>query len=480
MQIDGEASETPEIPETPDNRQHVTESFRCLKAGEDNHSGAGEPIHSEKTQCILKTEVYDKEPPAIDGYVYIGCRLENEAGEAIDGQGGTIVAGAVNTITYENGKKPTNVVVPAGGRPERFTVVYLYREAARPAVAEWLGIQQAGGETALGTETVSGYIGEEVRVHHLKHDPGERWALNGAYILKDGEWLPQADKQELIFILGGEDMYGRFRYTAVNTQPGKPGGGAAGGGGGGTSGASGVAPPKPRPTNEGKDDKATDKNTVADRDTHTNEQAHTDEHIRYVYGYEDGTVLPDNPLTRAETAVMLYRLDGGGDIPPESSFSDMPDDAWYAQSVAWLENCGALADYPDGSFRPGNFITRAELSALLSRLGGREARDGGSFNDMPDEYWAERYIRYVSAKGWVAGYPDGSFRPDSYITRAEAISIINNMRNRKIRKEDIPSGVLRYTDLAYSHWSYSAVMEASVRHSCKRNEDGYEIWTEWF
>jgi uncharacterized repeat protein (TIGR02543 family) len=204
----------------------------------------------------------------------------------------------------------------------------------------------------------------------------------------------------------------------------------------------------------------------------------TDKHIRYISGYPDGSVRPDNNITRSEAAAIFFRLIEADDkeAPLTASFSDVPIYGWYYQAVAYLQKHDVISGYPDGTFRPENPITRAEFAAIASRFDDLEINVPNVFNDVPAGHWAVGLINSAAAKGWVGGFPDGTFRPDEYITRAQAATLVNKMLNRRIQLQDIPEGVFKYNDITPSHWGYCAIMEASVGHVYKRKDDGYEIW----
>ncbi|UZN00691.1 S-layer homology domain-containing protein [Lysinibacillus sp. MHQ-1] len=175
----------------------------------------------------------------------------------------------------------------------------------------------------------------------------------------------------------------------------------------------------------------------------------TGEHIKYINGYPDGSVKPGSSITRAEAAAIYFRLikDENKNIAVNGTFSDVGGDTWYAQSVNYLASQGILVGYRDGTFKPRQTITRAEFAAIASRFDNLLTNENTSFKDVSIDHWAAAYIDSAYTKGWINGYPDGSFRPASSITRAEVVKIINNMLNRKIELSDIPSDAVQYKDL---------------------------------
>ncbi|MCD7948498.1 MAG: S-layer homology domain-containing protein [Oscillospiraceae bacterium] len=207
------------------------------------------------------------------------------------------------------------------------------------------------------------------------------------------------------------------------------------------------------------------------------------DHIAYIIGYDDGTVRPEGNITRAESATILFRLltDNSRDQyrSADNAFTDADSGTWYNNAVSTLSSAGIVTGYPDGSFRPNAFITRAEYAALIARFD-----TGGSavttFTDI-SAHWAQDDIERVAARGWIEGYPDGSFRPDAYITRAEVMVLINRVLDRVPEDTgDLLSGMTTWPDnMDQTSWYYLAVQEATNSHLYERKSDGYyEVWTE--
>ncbi|MCD7769161.1 MAG: S-layer homology domain-containing protein [Oscillospiraceae bacterium] len=206
----------------------------------------------------------------------------------------------------------------------------------------------------------------------------------------------------------------------------------------------------------------------------------TEEHIRYINGMGEGLFVPDGSLTRAEAATMIYNLltdTTPGDY--DSAFTDVSAGAWYYDAVSTLASYQILRGYEDGSFRPNGAITRAEFVTVLVRLTGAEAGDA-AFSDVSGDYWAADAISAASAQGWVEGYGDGSFRPGSYITRAEAVTIVNRVLGRTPDEHTIAlgEGILQYLDVTERHWAYWNILEASIGHTYTTGADG-ESWTDY-
>ena len=201
------------------------------------------------------------------------------------------------------------------------------------------------------------------------------------------------------------------------------------------------------------------------------------DHIPYINGYPDNTVKPNNAITRAEVAAIFFRLLSSPEKnnPRTSVFRDAVEGSWYTQSVSYLASIEILTGYPDGTFKPNQSITRAEFAAVASRFDQLAVTTTNAFPDI-ENHWAKDYINSAYTKGWVSGYPDGTFKPQQDITRAEVVKVVNTMLNRKIRPEDIPPGIMRFTDYE-NHWAYADIVEASNDHNYTRKADGFEVWT---
>jgi hypothetical protein len=203
----------------------------------------------------------------------------------------------------------------------------------------------------------------------------------------------------------------------------------------------------------------------------------TVQHLKYLNGYEDGTVHPDSEITRAEVAAIFFRLSKVQSPVPGGKFADVEPGAWYAPAVNFLANVGILTGYEDGKFRPEQNITRAEFAAIASQFDDLTANVTNPFTDVTDVHWAYRYTISAYAKGWISGYPGGEFLPGNAITRAEVVTIVNKMLARRVRTGDIDSGLhTKFSDLSYNHWAFADIIEASTEHSYTRDADWYEIW----
>lgn len=204
-------------------------------------------------------------------------------------------------------------------------------------------------------------------------------------------------------------------------------------------------------------------------------------HNAYITGYPDGTVRPDKTITRAEAAVMFYNLldEKSGYI---NTFTDVPENQWYSEAVITLAGMGVVNGYLDGTFRPDAPITRAEFVTMAVNFAKAGKGTYCSFADVSQDMWYYGAVAKASEKGWIGGYPDGTFGPERYITRAEVTVIINRVENRDADMEFITENLRdmnTFTDLPSSHWAYSSMMEAANGHKYVRGE-GYakEIWIE--
>jgi len=201
------------------------------------------------------------------------------------------------------------------------------------------------------------------------------------------------------------------------------------------------------------------------------------DHIPYIQGYPNNSVKPDTAITRAEVAMVFFRLlsDTGKSAPRASVFKDVSNGAWYTQAICYLASINILNGYPDGTFKPNQPVTRAEFATIASRFDQLAESVGNAFPDI-ENHWAKIYINSAAIKGWVDGYTDGTFKPQDKITRAEVVKIVNTMLDRKIELEDIPVGIRLFTDFE-GHWAYTHIVEASNDHDYVRKSNGYEIWT---
>ena len=205
----------------------------------------------------------------------------------------------------------------------------------------------------------------------------------------------------------------------------------------------------------------------------------TADHFAYVQGYPDGTVKPAGNITRAETAAILFRLMDDASrktyYSTKSGFRDVASGSWYNTYVATLNNAGVITDSSNGYFRPNEAITRAELAAMLAKF-SETTGAANYFNDVSAKYWAANAIAICAKLGWITGYPDGTFRPDKNVTRAELMAMINRATGRAPKSADafLP-GMKTWSDNTADKWYYLDVQEATNSHSY--TVKGSETWT---
>lgn len=205
----------------------------------------------------------------------------------------------------------------------------------------------------------------------------------------------------------------------------------------------------------------------------------TSDHFAYVQGYPDGTVKPAGNITRAETAAILFRLMDDASrktyYSTKSGFRDVASGSWYNTYVATLSNAGVITDSSNGYFRPNEAITRAELAAMLAKF-SETTGAANYFNDVSAKYWAANAIAICAKLGWINGYPDGTFRPDKNVTRAELMAMINRATGRAPKSADafLP-GMKTWIDNTADKWYYLDVQEATNSHSY--TVKGSETWT---
>ena len=203
-------------------------------------------------------------------------------------------------------------------------------------------------------------------------------------------------------------------------------------------------------------------------------------HESYINGYPDGTVRPDGKITRAEVSAIFARLTQKNTLAQfVAQYSDVKINDWFTDSIMKLSSKGILTGYPDGTFKPNRSITRAEFANIVSKYIKNPKSANETFTDVPMNHWAKNAIAMVKAEGWITGYPDGTFRPDAPITRAEAVSIVNRMFDRaadtnfvSVHDYEIKS----YTDLNGGHWAYYEIMEATQTHNYEKLGVRVERW----
>lgn len=208
-----------------------------------------------------------------------------------------------------------------------------------------------------------------------------------------------------------------------------------------------------------------------------------EDHYAYIMGYPDGTILPQGNITRAETATIIFRLlkDEIRDknITEENVFTDVNEGEWYNTAVSTLAALGIVQGRTQTEFMPNEKITRAEFSVIMARIADFSHEASHEFKDV-SSHWAEDYIYEAAAYGWIAGYEDATFRPDQFITRAEAMTLTNRVLRRVPENKDaLLDGMTEWSDNKDTNtWYYIAVQEATNSHKYERKNETFEIWTE--
>ena len=210
----------------------------------------------------------------------------------------------------------------------------------------------------------------------------------------------------------------------------------------------------------------------------------TDDHFAYIIGYPDGTVQPNGQITRAEATTIFFRLlteeSRSANLTKTNGYTDVASDAWYNTAASTMTKAGIVDGYPDGTFRPDAPITRAEMAKIIS-LFAKLDKSESRFSDIAG-HWAEAYIRLAAGNGWIAGYPDGTFGPQRNITRAETATMINRVLDRVPSEEShlLSRGVMQiWPDANPGDWFYFAMQEATNSHDYERNAKWAAADEQW-
>lgn len=205
-------------------------------------------------------------------------------------------------------------------------------------------------------------------------------------------------------------------------------------------------------------------------------------HAAYLKGYPDGAIMPDGNITRAESATIIAKLKGlslsNSDKP---AFSDTPS-SWYNGAINAVVEANLMRGYPDGTFRPNEKISRAEFAQMIKAI-DLPNRTRAPFDDIKG-HWAEGAIDQAYGNERIQGYPDGTFRPDASITRGEAVTIANKLFDRGVdgegltKKLENPKDIRTFTDLLKTHWAYYEIIEASNSHDFQRRDTG-KVMEDW-
>ena len=214
-------------------------------------------------------------------------------------------------------------------------------------------------------------------------------------------------------------------------------------------------------------------------DTGVSDLLNTEDHIQYLFGYPDGTFGPENNMTRAEVAQMFYNLLLDQDVEITKTFDDVPANAWYTKAVNTLASLDIISGVGDNKFEPERSITRAEFTAMAMKfaVGGEEGEN--IFSDVDEDDWFYDAVVNSIQYGWIHGYGDGTFRPQNPITRAEVTAIVNNMLGRAADEDFVDEHAEELTQFSdiEKHWAYYHIVEATNDHDYTKPSSG-ENWTK--
>lgn len=324
---------------------------------------------------------------------------------------------------------------------QTFSILYIKNPITHPDQHVTIKyVEQGTGKQLVNPTTKSGKAGGKVELTAL--------SISGYTPVKSTDTYIFTDKE-------GQEY--TFYYTLNTSNPGN-----SGGDGGGSSSSYKPLPPVP-PV----------------QPLPPVPKLETSYHYNYINGYPDGKIKPENLISREEVAVIFYRLMENGTranfLKGTNSYKDVAEKRWSNKHISTMENAGIINGYPNGSFLPEKSITRAEFAAIASRFDKLNEQPNTLFSDISG-HWAEKYIVSAANKGWIKGYPDGTFKPNQYITRAEAMAFINSVLNRKVHNNDIHKDAKKWPDIAPTNWYYSDVMEATNYHDYQRIKDNFESW----
>lgn len=207
----------------------------------------------------------------------------------------------------------------------------------------------------------------------------------------------------------------------------------------------------------------------------------TDNHYAYIVGGPDGTVRPNDSMTRAGVATIFFRLlkDSVRDanLLTSNTYTDVPGGHWANTAISTMTGLDIVRGYDAAAFGPGDPITRAQFAAICARFDTGKSNGSRTFSDIKG-HWAKAYIERAAELGWISGFQDGTFRPDAYITRAQAVTMINRMLNRVPEDpSDLLPGMNVWPDCRPGDWFYLAIQEATNSHDHRHKAGSYETWT---
>ncbi len=202
------------------------------------------------------------------------------------------------------------------------------------------------------------------------------------------------------------------------------------------------------------------------------------DHVVFICGRDTGVFAPKDNLTRAEAATIFAKLTIGFDQEAKykCTFSDVNSNAWYAKYVGFLQETGTSFGYPDGTFKPNDPISRAEFVSLASIYESETVDSAGSFSDIPTTHWAYKQIEYARNRKWISGYPGGNFEPDKNIIRAEAVTLVCRILEREINAQSTNGNAIKvFPDVPRDYWAFYDIVESASPHDFTITE-GRELW----
>lgn len=439
-----------ELLETDDNGEaynySVKEPDLDARDGNGDVIGTWKPliVQTDTTITITNTFVAKEPEPELEDHeftAHIVKRFENKSGKspkatftfvaALDD--GTNVGRA--TISFSKGE------VDAGDferKDETMTVKLTdsqYEALEKDRIGRYLWIYEEDGEVdgvKYDTEPKKAYIYEKPVAWSLEFD-------------EDGELVFSVPDENTLYCLVGDEMVEDFVFTNTYKKPGEKG------------------------------------ETIK-----SGPQLNRDDHVAYIMGYPDGTVQPKGEITRAEACTIFFRLltESSRDyyFSKTNDYTDVNAGDWFNNAISTLSNAGIVTGYNDGTFRPNQPITRGEMAKIIANFANLN-KGTKSFTDLSG-HWSKSYVELAAGNGWIAGYPDGSFRPDQKITRAETVTMINRVLERVPAKELrllSRSIMLTFPDNNPGDWYYIAIQEASNSHEYQRSvyeTTGDEMWTK--
>lgn len=407
-------------------------------------------IRSNTEQIVYENDALPTvSAPAISGYARIGAASQ------------TVTERMTQTITFrygvDNWNQPGNSLTGGDGIPDsrQALVRYSSSNTSYGTVNSSYQVYTLTEQQADGTYRGTAALRNTAATTTLSRTYFNSW-LYGNTVLSRGTALAAE-----LSVIGGSTY-------SVTASFGREAGGGGGGGGGGTGGGGGGG---------------TGGTTINDAEVPLagDLQLNRDDHFAYIKGYQDGTVRPNNPLTRAQVATIFYRLLDETSrtifFQETNDFTDVKDDFWACKAISTLTNAGIITGFKDGTFRPNAYITRAQFAAIAARFDNVVPGLENPFSDVAEDYWARDLIAYAASKGWING-SNGKFRPLENITRVEAMDFINNVLERHVDAEGLLEGCTTWSDVKPSDSYYYVVLEATNSHDHERRKEG-ELMENW-